>query len=90
MDREATDGDVVRIFDQEIITLAAFDFFDGIFEWVGVMEEVEGFVHLFFGTVGFFDFEGVQGFGVNDADDLVVVVDYGKISKTGFVEFVKR
>ena len=45
-------------------------------------------VHVFFGAVGFFDFERVQGFGVDDAFDFVVMVDNGEICKARFVKFV--
>ena len=52
------------------------------------MKIIDVFVHVFFGAVGFFDFESIQGFGMDDAFDFVMVVDHWKISKTRFVEFI--
>ena len=53
------------------------------------MEITDIFIEIFFGAVGFFDFESVQGFGVDNSLNFVFVVDDGKISKTGAVEFIK-
>ena len=54
------------------------------------MEVVDIFVEILFGTVGAFDLESIQGFGVNDALNLVVVVDNREIGEAGFVEFIKN
>ena len=53
------------------------------------MEVVDGFVHVFVGAVGVFNFEGVQCFGVDDAFDVLAGVDDGEISEAGFEELVE-
>lgn len=53
------------------------------------MEIIDGFVHVFVGAVGVFDFEGIQSFSVDDTFDVLAGVDDGKISKAGFEELVE-
>lgn len=63
----------------------AFDFFDGETQGIVHVKVVEFFVEVFFGAVGFFDFECVESFGVNDAFDFAAVIDNWKIGEAGFV-----
>ncbi len=53
------------------------------------MDKIEIFVKIFVGAIGFFDFEGIQSFGANDAFDFVMIIDYREDCKTRFIEFVK-
>ena len=53
------------------------------------MEVINDGVEVFGGAVGFFDFEGIQGFGVDDAEDFVVSVDNREVGEAGFVEAVQ-
>ena len=52
------------------------------------MEIIDIFVYIFVGAVGFFDFEGVEGFGVDDAFDFAVAIYYWEIGEAGFIELV--
>ena len=59
MDSEAADGGVLVVLDEEVITVGAFNFFNHEIERIVGVKVVDGFVHVFFGAVGFFDFESV-------------------------------
>ena len=52
------------------------------------MEIIDFFIKIFFGAIGFFDFKSVEGFGVDDTFDSIVVIDYWEISETRFIEFI--
>ena len=52
------------------------------------MKEIDATIEVFFGAVGFFDFEGVKCFGMNNTKNFFFVIYDGKIGKTGFVKFV--
>ncbi len=43
------------------------------------MKVIDGLIEVFVGTVGLLDFEGVKGFGVDDAEYFVMVVDNWEI-----------
>lgn len=53
------------------------------------MKVVDAAVHVFVGALGFFDFETIEGFGVDDAFDVFFAINDGEIGKTRFVESVK-
>ena len=36
------------------------------------MEIIDSFIEVFFGAVGFFDLEGIKGFGMDDAFNFVI------------------
>ena len=51
------DGEgIVVVQDEEIVAVGAFYFGDGEGERIGEVEIVDRFVHIFFGTIGLFDF----------------------------------
>lgn len=53
------------------------------------MEIIDGFIEVFFGAVGFFDFKSVEGFGMDDAFDFFAGIDDGEIGEAGLVELVQ-
>lgn len=53
------------------------------------MEVIDDGVEVFGGAVGFFDFESVEGFGVDDAEDFVVSVNNREVGEAGFVETIQ-
>ena len=90
MDGEETGEGLAFVEDEEVIAVGAFDFFDDLDEGIIDMEVVEISIEIFLGAIGLFDFEGIEGFGVNDAFDLALTIDNREIGKTGFVEFVEN
>ena len=50
---------------------------------------MNGGVHIFFSTVGFFDFQSIKCFSVDNADNFIVSISDGEVGKTRFVEFVE-
>ena len=89
MDCEETSKRAGFVEDEKIIAIGAFDFFNGERKRIGGMKIVDGFVHVFFGAIGFFDFESVESFGMNNANDFITIVNDGEIGEAGFVEFIK-
>lgn len=53
------------------------------------MEIGDVFIEVFFGTVGSFNFESIEGFSVNDAFDFFLAVDDREIGEAGFVKLVE-
>lgn len=89
MDGKAADDFVGVISNEEVVAAGTFDFFDGKCEGVGSLEIMHSGVEVFAGAVGFFDCQGVEGFGMNDADDLVGGVYNGEMGKAGFVKLIE-
>lgn len=54
------------------------------------MEIIDGGVEIFAGAVGFFDFESVEGFGMDDANNFAASVGDRKLSETRLIEFVEN
>ena len=45
--------------DEEIVTVGAFDFFDGELKRVSEVEVIDVFIEILGGAVGLFDFESI-------------------------------
>lgn len=58
-------------------------------ERVGGVEIMNAAIHVFVGAFGFFYFQTIEGFGMDDAFNVFFAVNDGKIGKTRFVESVK-
>ena len=80
---------VAGVLDEEEIAAGTFDFLDGGAEGIGGAEIIDGGVEVFAGTVGFFDFESIEGLGMDDAESFAFAVDDRKVSEAGFVELVE-
>ena len=87
--KKAGEG-VGLVEDEKIITISAFDFFDGEIERVIKVEVIYVFIEILGGAVGFFNFESIESFGVDHAEDFILIINEGEISKAGFIEFIEN